>query len=1107
MKRFAAALSILVLVPVLLSGDPAGAVTIDPGLSAALAAKTYSGKVPVLLVFDDPAAAGDLVGDLDRLDPAGKRGAVLQALKQEAHEVQRSVLAELEDPRWAGQVGRVHALYLAGAVAFTATPAVIEALAQLPDAAVMHEDRIFKLTDAAKGTAAPGLARKTAAAVDTVWSVKYIDADRVWNELGITGQGIVVGHIDTGIYLTHPDLANRLWTNEGEVPGNGIDDDANGFVDDVHGWDFGADDNDPNDDSADPGHGTHTAGSVVGDGSGGTLTGVAPGARVMGCKVWQDNGLGGSLGMIWAAEQYCVENGARIITMSLGIPGNIAPIFMRNERINCNNIRDAGVLLVNSAGNDHILYDPPIELSLSARVPAPWNALPVPYSSTSGVLTVGATNFQSDSIYLGSSQGPAHWGDVDPWNDWAYNPGPGLTKPDVVAPGANVNSLVIPSGYSGNTWTGTSMACPHVAGVAALMLEKNPSLSPAGLDSLLELTARDLGFAGKDNVFGSGQINAWAAVNAVPAGLSPNLNFAGILPDFPGDMTLDPGETSLVAFQLLNSSPGTAAGGISATLGVLANDHVTVTDGEGTFEAIAAGGAMGDNQNDPFALEVDAEAPQGYPFTLVLTVSSGDFVRTFDIPWYVGLPEFRTHDVGHVYLTVTDQGVLGYMGQDGADGDGMGVRGGLSNLFIGSFWAGTGSQYVCNRDYDGLGAETHEWVVSNNKDDSGRVRDLGALSSDQTFRAVFHDGGHTSPMPLKVEQNSYAFSGSPNEDFVILKYTLTNQGQTPVTGLYAGVFCDFDIGDSATNLGNTDAGRNLAYIFSGVGPFFGIAYLDTAPAVNLSLVNNQQYVYPTSRITDADKFGFLSGSLRTSIARTGDDWSVMASAVVDLQPGVPQDVVFALIYGETLADVQANTDAAFLAYGDVLVPTFLSLFDVTYQDRKAMVTWQSLIDAEPSHYRLTRTLDGQEQDLAFARDTEGVFEAVDADLPTDRDGTALYSLYHGTDELDWRILAQQEVDFSEAPPIRAQLTSYPNPFNPQATIRYAVAEAGPMELAVYNLRGEKLRVLFSGHHAAGEDQIAWDGSDDRGNPLPSGIYLYRMTTAAGTLTRKMTMVR
>ena len=193
------------------------------------------------------------------------------------------------------------------------------------------------------------------------------------------------------------------------------------------------------------------------------------GAQLIAAKVWQDSGAGGSLAMIWAAQQYCVENGARILTMSLGIPGDIAPYFMRNERFNCDNIRNAGVVFFNSAGNDHYLYSPPIELSLTARVPPPWLPEGYPYSSTGGVITVGGTGYKNDFIYSASSRGPANWGNVEPWNDWPYLPGPGLIKPDVAVPGVSVNSTIIPSGYSGDTWNGTSMACPHVTGAVALL--------------------------------------------------------------------------------------------------------------------------------------------------------------------------------------------------------------------------------------------------------------------------------------------------------------------------------------------------------------------------------------------------------------------------------------------------------------------------------------------------------------------------------------------------------------------------------------------------------------------------------------------------------------
>ena len=131
----------------------------------------------------------------------------------------------------------------------------------------------------------------------------------------------------------------------------------------------------------------------------------------------------------------------------------------------------------------------------------------------------------------------------------------------------------------------------------------------------------------------------------------------------------------------------------------------------------------------------------------------------------MGLPDWRTHNVGNVYLTVTDQGIIGYMDQNGTTGDGMGYLDGGSGLFIGSFWAGTDVNYICNRDFSGNGSETYEWEVSENP--NGRVADLGAAGSDQTFKAIFSDNGHASPKPLVVEQTSFAFSGFGENEFVI----------------------------------------------------------------------------------------------------------------------------------------------------------------------------------------------------------------------------------------------------------------------------------------------------------------------------------------------------
>jgi serine protease AprX len=994
------------------------AVEIDQELQDLLQAKSSRDLVPVLMVFDDPAHVDEIQGELEQASVQERRRLVLENLRRKAARTQAGVLGFLSDPVHGEKVGKVRTLYLASALSFEASPAVVEAMGALPDPATLFYDKTYDLTSGTSRGPAPAV-KSLPAVVDTAWSLKYINADMVWNYFGITGAGVVVGHIDSGIYLTHPDLASRLWVNPGEIPGNGIDDEGNGFIDDVHGWDFGVDDNDPNDDSPDSGHGTHTAGTVAGDGTGGTLTGVAPGALLMATKVWQADGSGGTLGMIWAAEQYCVENGARIITMSLGIPGDIPAHFLRNERLNCNNLRDAGVTLFNSAGNDHYNFSPPLELGLTARVPSPWLGAGDPHSSSSGVITVGGTGYMSDAIYNYSSRGPARWDNVDPWFDWPYLPGPGLVKPDISMPAVGVNSTVIPSGYSGDTWNGTSMACPHAAGVAALMLEKNPSLSPAGIDSLMEKWAIDLGAPGKDNDFGSGRLNALTIVGVTPLNQAPDLSVAAVYPDPFGDEVLDPGQISEMAFQVINVSPVVGAVGVTGSLSIQANPYVTVVDAACTFPDIPAGGGLGDNLASTFSLEIDPAAPQGYVFTMLLTMTDLSFQKTYDINWAVGLPDYRTHEIGEVFLTVTDQGIIGYMDPGSGHGEGMGPIGGVSELYVGSFWAGTSEAYICNRDYGGLGSENPEWIVSDT-DPNGRVRDLGPVGSDETFKAVFTDGGHADPLPLMVEQTSLSFAGASDNKFVILEYRLTNNSATAIPTLYTGVYCDFDIGeDSTQNLAGTDPTRNMTYQYSALGNHYGIILLGDASVQNLTVVNNPLYVYPTSAVTDANKFGLISGSLSHPNGRDYDDWSGLTSSVMSLEANGGQEVVaYALVYGQDLDDLNSNADAAVLAYSPVAALTG---------------------EAPVKFFRL-----GQ---------------------------------------------------------------NHPNPFNPTTNIKFTLEKEGPVELAVFDVSGRKIHTLVSRSLGPGDHVATWDGTDQAGSRVPSGMYFYRLTGGRDFSTRKMMLVK
>jgi len=905
----------------------AGAATIDPGLQAELGAKGAGAAVDVLMLFDDTFDHAALDRSLDGAAPEARRAAVVAALKRRADADQAEARRALDAAVRAGSAANVRVLWLADALAFRGDAAAVQTLAATKSAATLLFDKPYDMvsgvTAAARTDERPPAADATLlapAAVDTVWGVKWVKANRVWNDTGYRGNGIMVAHFDTGVWLTHPDLVNRLWVNMGEIAGNGLDDDGNGYVDDVHGYDFADFDGDPNDDvtGTAANHGTHTAGTVAGDGTNGTITGVAPGAQVLVCKVFHTDGTGAPFSAIYEGEQYAILMGARVFTMSLGIAGNLPVSLHKTERLNAEGIRAAGVALFNAAGNDHATYDPPYELGVTARVPAPWHAAGTPWSSRGGVIAVGGTGYKSNISYTASSWGPAYWGDVPPWNDW---PSPtGIVKPDICAPAVYVNSLLKPAGYSGDTWSGTSMATPHAAGVAAVMLSKNPSLSPAGIDSIIEQTATPLGTVGKDNTYGAGELNALAAVNAVPTALRPYLVRAAIaIQDANADGVIDPGESFNLLVTLMNNSQAVGATGVTAGLAVAPNPYVTVTDGAAAYPDLGAFGGTAVNTDDPFSLTAGAAAPQGYIFTCRLTMSAaGGYQVTEDFRLAVGLPEYRDHDAGQVYLTVTDQGILGYMSDALAVGSGFGRAGDYSVLYLGSFWGGTGATYICNRDYSGTSAgttvETYEWVASTTP--LGRVSAVSSVVAPQQYQAIFNDSGHAAPLNLQVTQRSYAWADAANQDFVVLKYTIRNNGVSAVSDYHAGVFCDWDLGNSSANFGGSDAARHLTYMYeNAAGPYVGIALLYPHAHRNLTLINNATYVYPEGSIDDGIKSRHLKGTMSLPTATTAADYSALTSAgPFTINPGAEITASFALVYGDNLADLQANTDAAQLMY-------------------------------------------------------------------------------------------------------------------------------------------------------------------------------------------------
>lgn len=251
------------------------------------------------------------------------------------------------------------------------------------------------------------------------------------------GKGTVVAVIDTGVDYTHKDLADNIWVNEGEIPGNGIDDDSNGYVDDVHGVDFVDGDCDPMDEH---GHGTHVAGIIAMTPGNGGGVGVAYGAKIMCVRAGQANGSFASSD-IAKAIKYAADNGADVINMSFGGTGRsyLVESALQDAFPSC--------VLVAAAGNDGL----PTNDAFGAGYLLTEDIYPAGYKYVIGVM---ATDNNKSLAYF---------------SNWDFKEGSGCEY-EMAAPGVNIYSTLPGNRYA--CWSGTSMATPNVAAAAAILRSK-----------------------------------------------------------------------------------------------------------------------------------------------------------------------------------------------------------------------------------------------------------------------------------------------------------------------------------------------------------------------------------------------------------------------------------------------------------------------------------------------------------------------------------------------------------------------------------------------------------------------------------------------------------
>jgi subtilisin family serine protease len=516
---------------------------IHPYLQGVMSSSADNEFIDVYVVMKDRLNYSDLQSQTYMLPRKSKRDEVVRILKNYAAVSQKEIktfIGFLEEEQ---KVNNVQYNWVINVVSLKALKSAIVDIADgVSNIQSIHYDRQFTIEELTDDFGISKYNYDNNISVEATLApqpgLTLIRAPLVWAE-GDSGRGVLVANIDSGTDWRHPDLVNNIWQNLGEDannngstiiwngsawvfdPGdiNGIDDDGNGLIDDFVGWNYQSNNNDVITGSS---HGTATSGIVAGYGTNGTQTGVAPAANLIILKPSGES-------QYWLAQQYAIEKGADIITSSLSYkwyfsPKPNYPMFRQMTDMEL----AAGLLHTNSTSNDGgSLGSAPIPYNIATpgNSPGPWvHPDQTLVGGVSSVIGSANVNAGTDLIVSSSPHGPAAWENIQQvfptypypmppeYQDYPYQTSPGsmgLIKPDIAAPGNGTTSTAVGGGYQ--SFSGTSGATPHLAGVAALLLGANPNLEPVDLSRIMQTTAVEKGDPGKDNRYGAGRVDAFDA--------------------------------------------------------------------------------------------------------------------------------------------------------------------------------------------------------------------------------------------------------------------------------------------------------------------------------------------------------------------------------------------------------------------------------------------------------------------------------------------------------------------------------------------------------------------------------------------------------------------
>ncbi|MDN5354510.1 MAG: serine protease [Candidatus Cloacimonadota bacterium] len=949
------------------------------------------------------------------------------------------------------------------------------------------------------------------------WHHQNIMSEFAW-DYSFGSNDVIVGIVDTGIKWNHPDLRDNIWVNQPELDagmtinwengtvsgGNGVDEDGNGKVDDVIGWDFYSNTNQSYQFYVANDHGTHVAGCVgaVGDNTLG-VAGASMNVKLISSRHAPTSSNSSYISAGLSGIYYCVDSGADFINCSFGGGGS-----GNSYELAADYAIDHNSLIIAAAGNDNTN-----------------NAFTPQYpSDATNAVSVAAT-------------GP---GDI---RANFSNYGPPI---DVAAPGVDIKSTII-AGNSYASYQGTSMASPIVAGVAALAKSLHPELSGAEMRQRLMDTCDYIddinpGFEG---MLGSGRVNSFQALmyDLIPNLTVEDYNLTELNGD--GDSVPNPGEELELTIMLQN---GYFTGGawreaddVTATLNCDV-PGVTIESGSETaeFGYIGQYGAVW-NDSDPFIISTESSLSDlVIPFTLTISANPDDpnwpyeTTREFDIelsllhhgwPFVLGGSSSSSAVIinvdgeGDKEVVFADQlGNIHAVAPNGVDElPGFPVESGSSNISAAlaaadlddngkmEIVAGTEGNEVLAIDYQGnilfqndIGGQVRGNPMISDLDGNGTKEIVTFTLTGNIVSVLNADGSDYPGFPTTLSSATLASPALAD---------LNGDGYKElITATVTGQIFALSVTD-ATNIEGWPVSIGMG---SWNGPSVADIDGDTHPEVlvgtlqgKILILNHDGTTAIEKQVGGQVKTGIVCAdvnndeSLEIAFANTNGEVYLLDSAGNELE-GFPVDIGAATESTPVMADMD-NNGTIDIILGDN--SGYLHSIDMTGSETPGFpLYYDSALKTSPA---LGDVDNDGDLDIAVANLTS--YLLVDYKNPT---GEVRWPNF----KYDAARTGNMGGAVGTNPVVTPNLTTnlgdnYPNPFNPVTNIYFSLKQSGNVQLEIFNLKGQLVKTLINSEMSKGGHTVTWQGKDKNDAQVASGIYLYRLTTDDYSASKKMLMLK